>query len=94
MAANIESGFTPWETTLHSRMPGPIRHAFRWAGDSELFIDALDGLTEIYRHRNRRLLNLVPIILEPILLIGVSIIVGTVAIALFSPLIQLLNQLA
>lgn len=93
MAANIESGFTPWETTLHSRMPAPIRHAFRWAGDSEQFTEALDGLAEIYRQRNQRLRNLVPIILEPILLIGISLIVGIVAIAVFLPLIQLLNDL-
>ena len=94
LASGIETGLSPWEASHLHGLPGPIRHAFRWANDPDFFIEALDGLAEIYAQQNQRMLRLLPILFEPIMLFGICGVMGYVVLAMFLPLIQLLNDLS
>ena len=94
LAAGIETGLSPWEASHLHGLPGPIRHAFRWFNDPDFFIEALDGLAEVYSQQNQRMLRLLPILFEPILLMGICLVMGYVVLAMFVPVIQLLNDLS
>lgn len=94
LASGIESGLSPWEASHVAGIPGPIRHSLRWADNPEFFIEALDGLAEIYTQQNHRIFRLFPLLFEPILLLGISFVLGYVILAMFLPLIQLLNDLS
>jgi len=94
MADDVEAGLTPWEAALPRRMPAPIRQAFRWAHRPDVFAEALAGLAELYSRRARIAAGMVGILVEPFVLFAVASAVGFVVVALFLPLIQLLDQLA
>lgn len=94
VAEDIEAGLTPWEAALPRTIPGPIKQVFRWANRSDIFAEALAGLAELYSRRSRISATLIGIVLEPFILMFTAGTVGFAAIALFLPLIQLLNDLA
>lgn len=94
IAADIEAGQTAWEAAHRSGVPGPVRHALRWANEPEFFVEALDGLAEVYGQQNQRLLRLLPLLLEPALLMGITFVLGYVILALFMPLLKLITDMA
>jgi type II secretory pathway component PulF len=93
VAEDIEAGLTPWEAALPRTIPGPIKQVFRWANRSDVFVEALAGLAEIYSRRSRISATLIGIVLEPFVLLFTAGTVGAAAVALFLPLFQLLNNL-
>lgn len=93
VAEDIEAGLTPWEAALPRTIPGPIKQVFRWASRSDVFAEALGGLAELYSRRSRISATLIGIVLEPFVLMFTAGTVGLAAVALFLPLIQLLNDL-
>lgn len=94
MADDVAAGLTPWEAALPQRMPAAIRQAFRWAHRPEVFAEALAGLAELYSRRSRITASMVGVFVEPFVLFGVASTVGFIVLAIFLPLIQLLNDLA
>lgn len=94
VADDVEQGLTPWEATSSRPIPGPIRQVFRWAYRPATFTEALAGLSELYVKRARFSAALLGIVLEPFALIFVASTIGFIVIALFLPLIKLLNDLS
>jgi type II secretory pathway component PulF len=94
VADDVEAGLTPWEAALPRTIPGPIRQVFRWADRPEVFAEALAGLAELYTRRARISATLIGVVLEPFVLIFTVGTIGMVIVALFLPLIQLLNDLS
>ncbi|MDZ4685433.1 MAG: type II secretion system F family protein [Planctomycetaceae bacterium] len=78
------------------RMPlgRELAGVMRWADKPRLFADALRSSGEIFAARSRVELHLLTWLFEPLLLFGVAVMVGLCLIAMFMPLIKLLNDLS
>jgi type II secretory pathway component PulF len=76
--------------------PRELLPVFRWTEphQRELFVEALQGAAEIYAGRSQMNSGIVAVVLEPVTMFGIAFFVGLIAIALFLPLIKLLNDLA
>ncbi len=74
--------------------PNDLGDIFRWANRPEDFVQGLRAASEIFRARSRVQGNLSAWLLEPVLLMILSVSVGLLVIALFMPLIKLLNDLS
>ncbi len=94
IAEDVEAGLTPWEAALPRTIPGPIRHVFRWADRSDVFAEALAGLAELYSRRARISASLIGILIEPFVLVFAAGSIGFIVVAIFLPLIQMLNDLS
>jgi type II secretory pathway component PulF len=91
----IEQGDTPLDAVRNAEtLPREVLPIFRWADNRKLFIEALRGAADIYAVRSHLHAGVTGIILAPALIFGVGITVGLVVIAMFLPLIKLLNDLA
>ncbi len=95
-AALIRQGVaTPTAAELRgSGWPNDLGDIFRWAGRTDDFVQGLRAASEIFRARSRVQGNLSAWLLEPVLLLFLSVSVGLLVIALFMPLIKLLNDLS
>lgn len=74
--------------------PNDLGDIFRWANRTDDFVQGLRAASEIFRARSRVQGNLSAWLLEPVLLLLLSVTVGLMVIALFMPLIKLLNDLS
>lgn len=77
-----------------SGWPSDLGDIFRWADRHDDFVQGLRAASEIFRARSRVQGNLSAWLLEPVLLLMLSVTVGLMVIALFMPLIKLLNDLS
>ncbi|HET6425621.1 MAG TPA: type II secretion system F family protein, partial [Planctomycetaceae bacterium] len=77
-----------------SGWPSDLGDIFRWSGRPDEFVQGLRAASEIFSARARVQGNLSAWLLEPVLLLMLSIGVGLLVIALFMPLIKLLNDLS
>ena len=90
----IENGTTADEAAVLVGLPNSLRQVFRHIGSHRTVIDALRSLAELYAARSSVASRLVSSILEPFVVLLVLGFAGISAIALFLPLIQLLNDLS
>jgi len=95
-ASLIRQGIaTPTAAELRgSGWPNDLGDIFRWANRTDDFVQGLRAASEIFRARSRVQGNLSAWLLEPVLLLLLSVTVGFMVIALFMPLIKLLNDLS
>ncbi len=77
-----------------SGWPSDLGDVFRWSDRHEEFVQGLRAASEIFGARSRVQGNLSAWLLEPVLLLMLSVGVGLLVIALFMPLIKLLNDLS
>lgn len=95
ITADLEQGTAPIDAVRVSEsFPRDVLPIFRWAGNRPLFVEALRGAADIYASRSQLQSSVAVVVLEPTLIFGVGMTVGLVVIALFMPLIKLLNDLA
>jgi type IV pilus assembly protein PilC len=94
MAHDVEHGSTPDEAALLSGLPNSLRQVFRHASSERTFVEALRGLSDLYAARCSVSSKLVSAILEPFALVIAMGFAGMTTIALFLPLIKLLNDLS
>ena len=90
----IEKGTTADEAAFLAGFPNSLRQGFRYLGSHRTVIDALRSLAELYAARSSVAVRLVNSILEPFVVFLVLGFAGLSAIALFLPLIKLLNDLS
>lgn len=91
----IEHGDSPLDAVRSAEtFPREVLPIFRWADNRKLFIEALRGAADIYAVRSHLHAGVTGIVLAPALIFGVGLSVGLVVIAMFLPLIKLLNDLA
>ncbi|MGD9858363.1 MAG: type II secretion system F family protein, partial [Planctomycetaceae bacterium] len=71
-----------------------LRHLFRWEPRGDAFGDILMRAGEIYSSRTRIQAGLAIMLFQPAVFVCIAMFLGFVVIALFMPLIKLLNELA
>lgn len=90
----LEDGDTPDQAAMLAGMPNSLSQVFRHASSDQTVVDALRGLAELYAARCSVSSRLIKTIFEPFAVIAVVGFAGTMAIAVFLPLIKLLNDLS
>lgn len=95
VAGEIERGESPDLAALRvNGFPRELAPVFRWSQQRDAFADALHAAGEIFGARAHVQSTLVAPVLEPVIVIGVAVAMGFMVIALFLPLIKLLNDLS
>ena len=94
LAHDIEDGERPDEAAMQAGLPNSLAQVFRHASSDRTVVEALRGLSDLYAARCSVNSRLVSTILEPFAVIVVMGFAGTTAIAVFLPLIKLLNDLS
>lgn len=95
ISKDLEHGVSPVDAVRTSAIfPREVLPIFRWSDNRPLFIEALRGAGEIYASRSQLHSGITVVLLEPTMIFGVGMTVGLVVLALFMPLIKLLNDLA
>ena len=86
----------PLEDASRSRphFPSSLINVFRWERRDAAFSDALYSSAEIYAAMAKTQTGMVAVVCEPLLLIGVGAFMLFSIVALFLPLINLLNDLS
>lgn len=94
LAAAIEQGMSPNEAVRPARDGlGELAAAFQRAGRPDDFLQALRATGEIFLARSRLQVHVLGWLLQPVLLFGLALLVGALMVALFLPLLKLLNAL-
>ena len=90
----MDAGATPDEAAMVAGLPNGLQQVFRHASSERTVVDSLRGLSDLYAAQCSASSRLVTRILEPFVVVVVMGNVGITAIALFLPLIKLLNDLS
>ncbi len=91
----VESGAAPEDlVSRNAAVPSPLANSFRWAHNPETFAEGLRSLSIVFASQARLSTGHLIVITEPIAIIGVGLLSGFVVIAMFAPLIKLLNDLS
>ncbi|MBT6157644.1 MAG: type II secretion system F family protein [Planctomycetaceae bacterium] len=95
MASDVESG-EPLDRAAYNMpaMPGTLVESMKWHDKPDVFADTLRALTEMYKSRAHAQTGLITVLWQPIIMVTMGISVGLIVIALFMPLIKLLNDLS
>lgn len=95
LAQDVERGTAPDEALERVEgLPTDLVPVFRWSRKPGLLAEGLHAAGEIYSARARVQASLIAMICEPLILIGVAVLIGGVVLALFLPLFKLLNDLS
>ena len=94
LAHDIEDGSTPEDAAVLAELPNSLSQVFRHSSSDRIFAEALRGLSELYAAQCTVSTRLVCTILEPFAVVLVMGFAGITAIAMFLPLIKLLNDLS
>ena len=95
LAGRVEAGESLAEAaTKIGRFPQDILHLFRWADRGEDFSEGLQHASEVLSAQSRVHSHTLAIVCEPAVTIAIGITVGLTVIALFMPLVKLLNDLS
>jgi|GEM_PF-2056414 len=91
----IYEGFNLTEVSIETpHFSKSFAHIFRWQDRPELFIDSLRASSNIFQAKANMKTGSLVFALQPIVVAGVLLIIGIPVIALFMPLIKLLNDLS
>jgi type II secretory pathway component PulF len=95
LAKGVEEGLSLVDATFGlPHFPQTLMHVFRWQTRGDAFADILRANAEVYEARAKTQSGMLAGIIEPFVLIGIAVVVGGVVIAMFMPLIKLLNELS
>lgn len=95
LATRVEAGESLTEAaTAIGRFPQDLLHLFRWADRGEDFSEGLQNASEVLSAQSRVHSHTLAIVCEPAVTIAIGVTVGLTVIALFMPLVKLLNDLS
>jgi type II secretory pathway component PulF len=94
MADDVERGIDPSRTPHDANLPTGLQQAFLWSDDGTAFGESLTAAARIYDARARINADLLHALLAPVVIVTLAATIGTVVVALFMPLIKLLNDLS
>ncbi len=95
LATRIQAGESLTDAaTQIGRFPQDLLHLFRWADRGEDFAEGLQNASEVLNAQSRVHSHTLAIVFEPAVTIAIGIAVGLTVIALFMPLVKLLNDLS
>ncbi|MBM4076167.1 MAG: hypothetical protein FJ267_11020, partial [Planctomycetes bacterium] len=94
MARDIDRGIEPQSVVHALGLPSPISHALRESTSPESMVEILHGLGDIYAARTEVNSTLVATVVEPLVMASIVSLLVLLVIAIFMPLIKLLNDLS
>lgn len=95
LAARLEAGETHEDIARSSRgLPNALSNSFRWARNPEIYADSLRSLAIVFSSQARAQTAQFAMLLEPLAIFAVGSIVAFTILALFMPMIKLLNELS
>lgn len=94
IASDIERGFVDHHSAISSGVPVAISQLLHESSSPGSVAEALHGLGDLYAARAEVNSRLVAVAAEPFVMIGTALGLGTIIIALYLPLIKLLNDLS
>ncbi|MEX0729092.1 MAG: type II secretion system F family protein [Planctomycetaceae bacterium] len=74
--------------------PPLAAHVFRWEHRQSAFAEGLEAAADVFAARTQLQSSLLRVVLEPVVFSFIAVTVGFLLIALFAPLIKLLNDLS
>ena len=74
--------------------PRSVVMLFRWQGQPEAFARALRSSGELFATQARLHVGILGLLLQPLLLFFIVAFVGAMVVAMFLPLVKLLNELS
>jgi general secretion pathway protein F len=94
LAERIEQG-QPLDqaATTIPEFPPQLVYVFRSAGHPESFVEVLRGTAEMYDAQARVRAALVPLVAEPIVIVGIAVMFILLVVAMFLPLVKLMTSL-
>lgn len=95
LALRVEAGETLTDAaTRIGRFPQDLLHLFRWADRGDDFSEGLQNASDVLSAQSRVHSHTLAVVCEPAVTIAIGAIVGLIVIALFMPLVKLLNDLS
>ena len=95
LAVRVEAGESLTEAAADvGRFPRDLLHMFHWADRGDDFSEGLQNISDVLSAQSRVHSHTLAIVCEPAVVIGIGVIVGLTVIALFMPLVKLLNDLS
>jgi type II secretory pathway component PulF len=95
MAADVDAGESLDESALRlPAMPATLVQAMAWHKQPDVFADTMRALAEMFESRARAQTGLIAAVCQPAVILFIGIVLGYTVIALFMPLIKLLNDLS
>jgi type II secretory pathway component PulF len=94
LADEIDEGQSSQSSAVAAGLPVAIAQMLRDSSSPTTLVEALHGLGDIYAARAATNSRFIGVIAEPFILIFTSLGLGTIVVALFMPLIKLLNDLS
>lgn len=95
LATRVESGESLTEAAAEvGRFPQDLLHLFRWADRGDDFSEGLKNVSDVLSAQGRVHSHTLAIVCEPAVTLGIGVTVGLTVIALFMPLVKLLNDLS
>ena len=95
LAARLEAGETNEDIARNSAgLPLALSNSFRWARDPDTYADGLRSLSMVFSSQARAQTSQFAMLLEPVAIVAIGLIVGFTIIALFMPMVTLLNALS
>lgn len=95
LALRVEAGETLTDAaTGIGRFPQDLLHLFRWADRGDDFSEGLQNASDVLSAQSRVHSHTLAVVCEPAVTIAIGTIVAMIVIALFMPLVKLLNDLS
>lgn len=95
LGKRVEAGESLTDAATHiGRFPQDMLHLFRWADRGEDFAEGLQNAGDVLNAQSRVHSHTLAIVCEPAVTIAIGLSVGLTVIALFMPLVKLLNDLS
>ena len=94
MAGDVEGGLSLTQAGMQRRMLPETMHVFEWEGGEPACSESLQATGDICAARARLQTNFARVALEPLAICSIASLVGLVVIALFLPLVKLLDALS
>ena len=95
LADDVEGGQPLQQAAVTIRQfPPSLLQVFHWSDRREAFVDALRAASEVFEARSRIAAHALVTVLEPMTILVVALSVGFFVMAMFMPLVKLLNDLS
>jgi type II secretory pathway component PulF len=95
MASDVESGELLDRAAYNlPTIPATLVESMKWHKQPTVFANTLRALTDMYESRAHAQTGLIAVLWQPIVVVTMGVTIGFTVIALFMPLIKLLNDLS
>lgn len=94
LASRYDGSQTLADAAKGLRFPHEIVHLLRWEDRGQAFAEILRSWAELFARMASSRSSVISAVIGPLMMIGIGIFVGMVVIAMFMPLVKLLNMLS